>query len=214
LVSQAAPAIFDILMSFNCLAASAEPVDFEVVEKNYGKDYVKGTIAAEHGKNEEAVQWFSKSIVERPEEKSSYMQRADAYIKLKKYREALADVDKYAALLDRSSQREDKSYLWGIDMTRGEALEGLGRNDEAVKYYKHSLENRDSVEGHMALGEIYKKHGQKAQALQEFQAAKEIMGLHKGWSTIGWGDTEKHVDEMLVELQPPLKSGKQPAKKK
>jgi tetratricopeptide (TPR) repeat protein len=210
-----------LLFSLFCLtiyieAKAGEPVDYEVIEKRSGKDYANGYAAAEQGKYDEAVKWFSKSINEKPEQMETYMDRTQAYLKLKKYREALADLEKYAVMFDRTSRREDGFCLSGISLVRGEALEGLGRYDEAVKCYKDSLQKRDSVEAHTALGDYYKTHGKKDLAIKEYQGAKKIFDLGRRWSTHGSREPERHVDEMLSELQNPLagKNGKQPEKKK
>ena len=183
------------------LPCRAQLVDYDVIEKRSGHEYAEGFACERRGQNDEALKWFTKAIESRPEQMNSYMDRANVLMKLKKYREALADVEKYSQLLDQTAYREDKGFLASVARMKAKAQEGMGQKEQALKNYKESISLDDTVYAHAELGALYKRQGKKDLAIQELEIAKKRMHPTGGWSSEGaWGETETEVNRNLQEL--------------
>ena len=189
---------FVTMLSFAGLPANSEPVDFEVMEKNLGADFAKGYQLEGQGKLEEAVQAYSRSINAHPENTQTYRVRAELLLELKKYKEAQADMNKYRNLIQQTSDKDDKLKLGFLALGEAKVLDGLGNSTEALRKYKLALQLDDTVEGRIALGSYYKRHGARELATKELQQVKKIM--HSGGWGYNWGKTEAGVDDMLKEL--------------
>lgn len=186
------------LLLLSPLKASAEPVDFDVIEKHSGADFAKGYMYQEQGKYELALDAYSKSIKAHPENMETYLHHANVLLELKRYREVLSDMDKYSSLMQQTSDKDDKSRVAIVELKRAKALDGLGQSAEALKEYKKSLENDDTLYVHEALGRYYKRHGQRDLAVKELQSVKTRM--HSGGWSYNWGKFETEIDDMLKEL--------------
>ena len=98
-----------------------------------------------------------------------------AFLKMlndKKYEEAIKTMDQLS--------ENTLIYREGIEIFRGEALEALGKNEEAEKVYKYVL-SRDPtlIIGYCKLFELYeKKMNQHEKALEMFTQAKKIKPDH------------------------------------
>lgn len=179
--------------------AYAEPIDLEVMEKNYGHDYAQGYMFEQQGKYEEAEKAFARSISANPDQIQAYIERADALLQLKRYGEALNDIDRYSKLLQQSGDKNDKSRLAMISRFRAKSYDGLGKTDAALSNFKQSLAYQDNIDGHFALGSFYKKHAKNDLAVAELQTAKEKMHAG-GWHNSSWAKTESEIDKMLSEI--------------
>lgn len=184
-----------------CLPAPAyaEPVDFDVVEKYSGKDFAQAIKLKAQGKLEEAAQAFGRSISAHPENMETYLERANVLLELKKYKEALSDLDKYTSLMQLTSDKNDKSRQSILALKRAKALDGLNKPAEAMSLYKQSLDLDDTVYARIALGAHYKKQGDKENALEQFKIAKSRM--HGGGWSSNWGQTEIDLNNMMNELK-------------
>lgn len=191
--------LISILFNMLALEAAAQPADFNVIEKNYGHDYLQGYKFEQQGKYAEALAAFSRSIGAHPENTPVYLERADTLIHLKRYREALSDLNKYSSMIDQTSEKNEKSRQAVIARYKAKTLDGLGQSKEALKKYKESLALEDSVYTHVELGNYYKNHGDRGAASRHFQIAKSQM--HGGGWYADWGQFEIDLDNSMKELE-------------
>lgn len=175
-----------LFASLQC-ATFAELVDYEVMAQSYGPSFANGRKAHVKGNYEEAVVEYTKAINTHPDSMPLYMYRAGCLICLKRNKEALLDVEKYNRLLQKSSDKNDKSMLAAMTLTKARAYDGLGNVDEALKYYKQSMEFVDFPITHKQLGELYKRIGRTEKALDEMVKYRQFLP-----STA----TVKHRDEV------------------
>lgn len=179
---------------FQC-SVKADLVDYEVMSKSFGDGFAKGRKAQIKGDYEGAVAEYSKAIDANPEAMQLYMYRAGCLINLNKNKQALDDVEKYNKLLQRTNDKNDKSMLAAMTLTKARALDGLGRIEDALKYYKQSIELKDFSIAHRQLGKLYEKNGQLELALTELVKYRESLPPN---ST---PEYRKEIDENIRRLQ-------------
>jgi tetratricopeptide (TPR) repeat protein len=190
--------LISIFAPASYIGTSAQPVDFDVIEKNSGSDFLQGYKLRRQGKLEDALTAFSKSISNHPENTETYLERADLLIQLKKYRDALSDLNKYASMLQQTSDKDDKSRQAIIARYKALAFDGLGNPNEALRNFKESLDLDDTIYTRVELGNYYKRHGDRTEALSQFQNAKSRM--HGGGWHANWGQFEVDLDKNMSEL--------------
>ena len=190
-----------ILWTYFIPAAFSQFVDLDVMRKNYGESYVRGYTAAQHEEYADAVKEFTQAIEEKPGVKTYYMSRAKSLLALQRNKEALEDVNKYAEILKQTDDKNDKTYLANISLMRGRAYEGLGKQKEAVQFYKDAIQLNGSLEGHKSLGELYRKQGKLELALDELiRSRSNANGLvvHKDSSQT---KEDLRLAELIKDLQ-------------
>lgn len=180
-------AMWTVLACLNCGAVYAEPLDLDVISKKQGPNYARALVLEQQGKYDEAEQYYSKSIAEHPEHMSSYMGRARSLIAMRKFKDALNDVNRYSQLLDQTSNRGDRNWLSGPELMKANALQGLGQTNDAVNCYKKALSYHESVKGHVDLASLYADSNQRDLALQEIKKAENMIQFYK----------DNHTDDTL-----------------
>lgn len=115
---------------------------------------------------EKAIAAYTEHIEETGETERLYQDRADCFIPLKQYKEALADLDKAAELGAENGN---------FHLRRGEAQFGLGNYAAAAKELEVALEKDCWQEGstRLMLGKAYLKQNALEKAAAMFELAKD-----------------------------------------
>jgi len=115
-------------------AAKADPTDVDA-------PLVLGLARLELRQNAEAAQALTKAIELSPKAAVLYDRRGDAYLKMGKFAEAIADFDKYLAMSPKEANAAENHWRRGI------ALYYAGRFKDGVKQFElHRTVNPEDVE--------------------------------------------------------------------
>jgi tetratricopeptide (TPR) repeat protein len=98
--------------------------------------FKQARVAFDAGDNERAVELFTRSIAKDKTLYKTFNSRATVYLKLRRYQEALEDVNVSLAL-----QPNGYGYL-----TKGRALQGLEQYGDATSCFQQCLEAKDATE--------------------------------------------------------------------
>ncbi len=185
--------IFMLFAFAQATAVRAELVDYDVMEKNFGPDYVNAYKLEKSGKTDEALAAYDKAISQNPNEMEFYISRAGLLIALKKNGEALKDVDKYTQLVKDSTIKKKTGLLASAALMKAKALEGMGKADDAMENYKFAAENGSrSKLPRLKMADYYLSKGKKDLALKELYAAKTPDGFY---------DNSKEQQEVLAKIK-------------
>ena len=189
---------------------------YEALPGEWSRDYwTRGKMAYGAGKYEEALRWYGK-MLDNPNDKraGAHYDRALAYVALKQYDSALADLDR---LLERM-RRQDVKRLVSVYESKAMYEYAQGSIHVAKKDYPRAREafGRALVEDlslytvHLALGDVARLQGDTAAALQEYEQAVELgprdanLRFVYGTVLVQTGQHEKAVEQFrrATELEP------------
>lgn len=188
-----------VLALWQANPVQAELVDYDIMEQNFGPDYVSGYKLEKTGQKDEALAAYNKAIAQNPNEMQFYMSRAGLLISLNRNADALKDVDKYTQLVKDSTLKKKTGLLASAALMKAKALEAMGKTSEAMENYKVAAETGSrSKLPHLKLADYYLARGKKDLALKELYAAK---------TPDGFFDNSKEQQEILAKIKQ-LESGK------
>jgi tetratricopeptide (TPR) repeat protein len=138
-----------------------------------------GAQLAKDEKYDDAVLAFTKAIETDPKQPSLYAYRADAYMKLKKYNEATADLDKAIEEATESRKEELKKDIPNFNLQKAMALQLNGKADEAEKIFKLTEKTNDMNPAYAALfhlnrGIAFKNNNLMDKAVEAFKEAVSV----------------------------------------
>jgi tetratricopeptide (TPR) repeat protein len=134
--------------------------------------FEKGVQLAKEEKYDDAIIEFTKAIEMDPKQTISFSNRADAYTKLKKYDEALADCDKAISIAAESKKEDPNLYF-----QKAVALSLSGKIDEADKIFQTAAEKAkgmspvDAARFHLNRGIALNNNGIGDKAIEAFRQA-------------------------------------------
>jgi tetratricopeptide (TPR) repeat protein len=124
----------------------------------------------------EAVDVFGKAIEKAPKQPALFYNRANAYAKLKKYDEALADYDKAIAIAIELKKDDPNFYS-----QKAMVFTSIGKTDEADKLFqlaaekaKDLLSPADAAQFHLNRGIALNNGGLTNKAIEAFKQAIEV----------------------------------------
>lgn len=170
------------------------------IDPQLGRAYFKlSQWAANQAKYGMTIEMANKALSAKKPDYAAYLSRAGAYIRLHKDKEALADMDKYIALGNRTyeayqqratalenlgmfdravadyramqklSTKEDAFYK------EAECLEKSNKLDEAISLLTNKLKrNQDDETAFESRGKIFAKKGRYKEAVDDFTAALKL----------------------------------------
>src|SRR5262249_30709890 len=110
----------------------------------------------------------------------------DAAIWYSYYLDATGRFDEAIAQATRARQVDPLSIVASIGLASAYYL--ARQYDRAIDMYRHSLElDPQNIFGHMWFGVAYQKKGMNAEAIAEFEKARQIDGSPWVLSFLGWG---------------------------
>jgi Flp pilus assembly protein TadD len=139
-----------------------------------------GAKLAEDEKYDDAIAAFTKAIDIDSHKPSILARRADAYIKLKKYNEASADLDRAIDAATESKKEELKKDLPTYYLQKAMALQLNGKTDEAEKIFKMGTEKVNEMNPaytalfHLNRGIAFGNNGIRDKAVEAFKEAISV----------------------------------------
>ena len=128
----------------------------------FQKGYSLGTA----GKNQEAMEAFTKAIELNPKVVGAYFNRGAAHFRLGDYRQAIRDYDKAIEL--------DPKYAWAY-LGRGATYDHLGDYRQAIRDYDRAIElDPKWAWAYLGRGVAYFSLGDYRQGLEDFKIAARL----------------------------------------
>lgn len=130
-------------------------------------DYIRrGLRAKDEGRNEDAIQEYSKAIEIDPRSAVAYNNRGVIYDDLKEYEKAVEDYDKAIEL--------DQSYATAY-YNRGIIYQNLGQYEKAIEDYSKAIELKpDYAYAYNNRGNVYKNLKQQEKAMKDYNKSIEL----------------------------------------
>lgn len=177
---------------------------WDLLIENYAADYIvlnnKGVTLSKLGKDEDAVSWYSKSIDVEPSSEA-FNNRAWMYINLGKFPQALQDCN---TAIDLNLESRDLYH------TKGLALVGLNRYEDAFNAYSKSIDIKPSPKAFGDRAKVYYQFEKFIEAIQDCNAAIKLdpdFVFAYRLRSIAYGSLEKFDNALqdcniVIELEP------------
>jgi tetratricopeptide (TPR) repeat protein len=138
----------------------------QVNKNNYLASDFLGVVMFGEGKNQEAIDYFAKTIRLKPDFVGGYIGRGLSYCRIGQYQLAINDYDEAIGI--------EKNYAVAYH-ERGTAYNGLGQNQRAIEDYNKAISLRPYFfEAYSSRGITYYKLGQYELAINDFNKAIQI----------------------------------------
>lgn len=135
------------------------------------KTHEKGHDLMLIGKNEEAILFFERALIETPDHPDIYSDRGVAYLHLKNKVECLKDLNTALRL------QPEYSYRYS---SRAYAKDFFGDTESAIEDYEKAIElDPDDAVAHNNLGLLQEKLGYQLKAKQNFERADKLSKQEK-----------------------------------
>jgi tetratricopeptide (TPR) repeat protein len=166
----------------------------EAINRLSATDWVdKGYALVTFGKNQEAVEAFTRAIELDPKNGKIYYNRGGVYGRLEDYRRAIRDFDRAIELNPQLAE----AYT-----DRGVAYEMLGDHRQAVRDYDKAVELKPKDErAYVNRGIAYAKLGSHRQAIRDYDKAIELNPkderayLNRGFAYAKLGDHRQAIED-------------------
>lgn len=130
------------------------------------KTHEKGHELMLSGKNEEAISFYDRALLETPDHPDIYSDRGVAYLHLKNKEECMADLNMALML------QPEYSYRYS---SRAYAKDFFGDTEAAIKDYEKAIDlDPDDAVAHNNLGLLQEKLGYQLEAKQNFERADKL----------------------------------------
>ena len=166
----------------------------EAINRLSATDWVdKGNALVTSGKNQEAVEAFTRAIELDPQNARTYYHRGGVYGRLEDYRRAIRDFDRAIELNPKLAE----AYI-----DRGVAYEMLGDYQPAIREYDKAIElNPNAARAYVNRGIAYAQLGDHRQAIRDYDKAIELnpkdarAHLNRGFAYEQLGDHQQAMED-------------------
>ena len=166
----------------------------EAINRLSATDWVdKGYALVTSGKNQEAVEAFTRAVELDPKNGKTYYHRGGVYGRLEDYRRAIRDFDRAIELNPK---------LEGVYTERGVAYEMLGDHRQAIREYEKAIElNPRDARTYVNRGIAYAQLGDRRQAIRDYDKAIELNPrdarayLNRGFAYAELGDHRQAIED-------------------
>jgi len=184
--------------------AKAEKLDLrgykEAINRLSATDWVdRGYALVTSGKNQEAVEAFTRAIELDPKNANTYYHRGGVYGRLEDYRRAIRDFDRAIELNPRLEE---------VYTDRGVAYGMLGDYQQAIREYDKAVElNPKDTRAYVNRGIAYEELKEHQQAIRNYNKAIELNPkdarayLNRGFAYAELGDHQQALEDYKTAAQ-------------